>query len=592
MPKGRLILLKYNMKKWKIVGKLKGVKNAVSKDEKRQRIDEIIKVILENRGIKTKKEIEEFLNPRLETVTAKSVGIDKKNLDKAIRRIEKAIKNNEKIIVYGDYDTDGICATAILWETLYKFYKNVLPYIPHRINEGYGLSKTGIQTCLARHESRQESEFRIKNRGLIITVDNGIMAHEAVEFAKKHNIDVIITDHHALPGKLPKACAIIHSTKLCGAGIAWLLAGEILSFLSKVSSKRDNNIDLDMLDSHFELVAFGTIADLMPLVGPNRTLVKFGLESLRKTKRMGLLELFKAAGIKKEEIGVYEIGHIIAPRLNATGRISNGIESLRLLCTKDIFKAQKYALLLDQTNRQRQSLTEDTFFQAKSYFDKTGISSKIIFVSHKEYNQGIIGLVASKLVEEFYRPSFVLSIGQKYSKGSARSVRGFNIIEFIRGSSSLLLEAGGHPMAAGFTVETERVKKLQEDLEKRSQEALSDKLLSRTQEIDLVLDFESISLDLYQKIAELSPFGIGNPEPVFTTYSVTVSDIRKVGKNGDHLKLMLKENNRQFEAIAFGMAKTTDIRIGDREDIAYVIELNQWNNNRRLQLKVKDFKKS
>ncbi len=355
------------MKKWKTLNKLKVKSDPFDKTQghpERSRMDEklkvneVIKILLENRGLKTKKEIDEFLNPKLEDITIKNVGIDNKQLQKAIERIRKAIKNKERIVVFGDYDVDGICGTAILWETLNSLGARAMPYIPHRVEEGYGLSIKGIQNVITSSHPELGSGSRFRNkfgmtnnqvqhdneRGLIITVDNGIVANAAVEFANKQGIDVIITDHHvpsnpSTGSGLPKAFAIVHTTKLCGTGVAYLLARSVWGV---ARGKEATNYEL-LATSHLELVALATVADLVPLVGANRTLLKFGLQQLRKTQRIGLKAVFQEAGIEQDKLGVYEIGHVIAPRLNAMGRLDYAMDSLRLLCTKNGERARMLA---------------------------------------------------------------------------------------------------------------------------------------------------------------------------------------------------------------------------------------------------------
>ncbi|OGH13914.1 MAG: single-stranded-DNA-specific exonuclease RecJ [Candidatus Levybacteria bacterium RIFCSPHIGHO2_01_FULL_38_26] len=547
------------MKKWKTL-------NTSQKLE----TEDVIKILLENRGLKTKKEIDEFLNPKLEQVNIKSIGIDKTELRKAIERIVKAIKNKEKIVVFGDYDADGICGTAILWETLHSMGADVMPYIPHRIEEGYGLSETGIKNL----------KLKIKNCGLIITIDNGIVANKAVDFANKAGIDVIVTDHHVPSKKLPDALAIVHTTKLCGAGVAYLLSQEIKN------GEEDN---------HLELVALATVADLVPLVGANRTLVKFGIEKLRQTKRIGLLELYKESGLRQSEIGVYEIGHIIAPRLNAMGRLEDGIESLRLLCTNNQEKARMLAYKLGSTNRQRQELTIQAVEHARlEVISKKSEIKSLMFISHESYQQGVIGLVAGKLTEEFYRPAIVVSIGEKYSKASARSISGFNIIEFIRESSEFLVDAGGHPMAAGFTVETTKLALLQKTFEEKALTLLDEEKLTRILRVDCELPLSAVDKNLYDGIQNLAPFGMRNPEPVFVSKDVVIEDMRAVGINGKHLKLQFRIQNSEFRinAIAFGMGERLgEFKVGDKVDIAYTIDKDTWNGNKKLQLKVKDLRK-
>src|SRR3989344_6596682 len=587
-----------------------------------KKIEDVTRIILENRGLKTKKEIEEFLNPRLEKVTAESVGIDSKQLKIAISRIQKAIKNKEKIVVFGDYDVDGICGTAILWETLNSLGAEVMPYIPHRIEEGYGLSEAGIRSVILNlfqdHGSSGSRSLEMlkqvqhdKKKKLIITVDNGIVANKAVDFANKNNIDVIITDHHVPSKKLPDAFAIVHTTKLCGAGVAWMLSNVILnsrgvmpnSFrhlntlknktLKQVQGDNNKQVQHDKeKENHLELVALATVADLVPLVSANRTLLKFGLEQLQKTQRIGLKELFLESGVDSEKIGVYEIGHIIAPRLNAMGRLENAMDSLRLLCTNNKERANKLAQLLGSTNRERQTLTIETSEHAKSKVKSSKLKvQSLLFISDESYQQGVIGLVAGKLVEEFYKPSIVVSIGEKYSKASARSVSGFNIIEFIRSASELLVDAGVHPMAAGFTVETSKLLILQKTLEEKAELILTEDLLIRSLKIDCELPLEFIDINLYESLQKLAPFGMGNPEPVFISRNVVIEDIRLVGMEGKHLKINVKcqMSNVKFSAIGFGMGKMfSKIKIGDRIDIAYTIDINEWNGEQRLQLKIKD----
>ncbi|MCL5432861.1 MAG: single-stranded-DNA-specific exonuclease RecJ [Patescibacteria group bacterium] len=549
------------MKKWEILNRLKvGIEKLKVRD--------IINILLENRGLKIKKELEEFLNPALENVTAENVGIDKEQLKKAVDRIKKAIKNKEKVIVFGDYDADGICGTAILWEVLHNLNTNVMPYIPHRIDEGYGLSIAGINNLISQAKDEKIS--------LIITVDNGIVANDAVEYANKQGIDVIVTDHHVKPKKIPAAFAIIHTTKICGAGVSYILSKQFISGT----------------DDYLELVAIAGIADMVPLTGSMRTLVKFGLLEIKKTKRPGILALLDEAGINPLDVGVYEAGHIIAPRLNASGRLEYAMEALRLLCTKDKSRAKLLAEKLGRINRERQNLTIETASHAKSQVLNLEIkNSKLLFVIHESYQQGVIGLVAGKLVDEFYRPTIVVSKGSKYSKASARSISGFNMIEFIRQAEDYLVDVGGHPMAAGFTVETEKLVELQKRLEFIAKDLLGEEHFIRKLKVDCELPIDFIDENLYQAIQKLYPFGVGNPEPTFISKKVLVLDMRLVGNDGKHLKLFLSGKDKKFSAIAFGMgAMSKEFKIGDKVNMVYSIEINEWNGNKRLQLKIKDIR--
>lgn len=543
------------MKRWKILQN-----RPISTNQ------EVIELLLANRNIQGK-EKDNFLQPTTETITLENVGLDKKEYKKFKKRATSAIENKERIIIYGDYDVDGITGSAILFETLYSKTKFVSAYIPGRIDEGYGLSIKGIDNMLASYPDTK----------LIITVDNGIVAGKAVEYAKEKGIDVIITDHHAKGEDLPEAYCILHTTSLCGAGVAWVIAKE-LGFESK-----------EKVYEKLELAALATVADLVPLIGANRAIVKEGLEILKKTKRIGLKELFSLARIDKNQISVYTIGHQIAPRLNASGRLTHAINALRLLCTKDPEKATKYAKMLNDTNRDRQFLTDDSVQHAKLSALDHKLNTKLILVSHESYNQGIIGLVASHLVESYYRPSFAISIGEDgISKGSARSISGVNIVEMLRSVSDILLEVGGHPMAAGFSLETQKISLLHKALAKKAEEIITEELLERVLKIDMMLPFPLITKSLITEIQALAPFGMANYEPVFTTEGVVAEEVRRIGREGNHLKFILSKEGKKFDGVAFGAADKFDVVSGGTINIAYTLEENEWNGKTTLQLKIRD----
>ncbi len=525
----------------------------------------IFNILLENRGIKTKKEVDEFLDPQIEKVTVKNVGIDVSEIKKALELIKKTIQENKAIIIFGDYDVDGITGTAILWETIFSFYKNVHPYIPHRMDEGYGLSIKGIKNLQAI----------VKDIGLIITVDNGIVAGKAVEYAKSNGIQVVITDHHTPGDILPDADAIIHTTSLCGAGVGYLFSTTIRSAFQ---------LSEDV--SRIELVALATVADLVPLNAYNRTLLKFGLEKLRNTNRVGLLALFEEARINKLDIDTYHIGHMIAPRLNASGRISHAMDGLRLICTTNKVRAKKLAMILEGINKERQALTFSSAEDAKQHVKDIG---NIVIAESSEYEQGVVGLIASRLVEEFYRPSLAISIGQEISKGSARSIPGVNIIELIRSCPDYLIEAGGHPMAAGFSMKTINLDSFKKAIVKAS-EKIEKKLFVKELKIDLEIEFGQITLELYDLVKKLAPFGMGNPVPVFMTKKVQVLSLKKVGKQEDHLQMFLGKDGVEFKGILFNHIKKQTLSVGDIIDVIYTIEQNIWKDKKTIELKVKDFK--
>lgn len=554
------------MKKWDIISKRDESEN----NKRHVSNEELIQILLANRGLTAKKDIQEFLRPpEPHTLNAADVGIDKTQLKRALLRIVKAVHNKETIIVYADYDADGITSGAILWETLRSFGANVMPYIPHRVDEGYGLSIKGIDTVADLYKPT-----------LIITVDHGVTAKEKIIYANKLGIDVVVTDHHTLPKELP-ACPMVHTTKLAGAGVSWFVAKELLKALRVVKQGE--------IDELLTLAAIGTIADMVPLVGPNRSIAKYGLYGLNHTNRVGLNALLSNAGLMKGKLGTYDVSHIIAPRLNAMGRIEHALDALRLLCTGQKEKAMLLAQKLGSTNKERQQLTIDTTVHALKII--TNKQKKLIFVSHKDYNQGVIGLVAGKLVEEYYRPAIVVSLGDTYSKASARSIAGFNIVEAIRSCSDILIDVGGHPMAAGFTVETKNLAILQQRLEQIANEELDEAKLTRVLKIDIEIPLESVTPEFWKMLREFEPFGFGNTEPIFVTKNTTILDARLVGNDGKHLKLFIKSPSSfvTYSAIAFGMGKLYgDIRPDKPADIAYTIDMDTWNGNKKLQLKIKD----
>ncbi len=516
---------------------------------------DILETLLKNRGVEKK---QAFLNPPLPKSEVKIP-------QKVITRIKKAIKNEEKIVVYGDYDVDGICATAIVWETLYALEAKVLPFIPQRENEGYGLSIAGIDNI-------------DKETKLIFTVDSGIVANKAVDYAKKQGAEVIILDHHEKPsaqGGLPKAYAIIHTDKLCAAGIAYFFAQALTP---KTLS----------LEPTLELAAIATVSDMMPLTGVNRSIVKHGLKTLSATKRPGLKALFEVAGIKT--VGVYEIGYMIGPRINASGRIESALSALRLLCTHDQRKAMDLARKLNETNKERQVMVEESVGHA---LKNTVVTEKIIVIYDESYHPGVIGLIAGKMTEKYYLPSIVISKKDDISKASARSIAGFNIIEAIRTCEELLVNAGGHPMAAGFTIKTSEIANFKLQIESFAKEKITPELLERTLKVDCEISLDKVNYDLFSLLSALEPYGIGNPQPVFCS-EAEVLNIRTMGAIGQHLKLVIASpishrTKQSFEAVMFNASQwAAKLKAGDRIKIAYSLDLNSYNGKTTLQLKIKD----
>lgn len=511
--------------------------------------DDLKTQLLSNRGLNSKEEVEKFFNPSIKNFQ-KDIAIP--GIKKTLDRIDQAIKNEELIIVYGDYDVDGICASAILYKALTSLKAKVLPYIPHREKEGYGLSQVGLEFA------------RDSGASLVITVDNGIVAFEQALFAKELGLDLIITDHHLPDKKLPKAFSIIHSIKMCGAGVAWCLIQE------KVSE--DSRKEL------LQFVAIATVCDLIPLKDLARAFLFEGLKVLNKTDNLGLQALFEEASINLP-ITSYEIGHILGPRINAIGRLEHAIDALRLLCTKDPLKAKKLAKLLSDTNLTRQQLTLTAYEEAKLKITKT---SKIHILHSESWNQGIIGLIAGRVSEQYYRPAIAISVGETISKGSARSIDGINIVEVIRSScQDILIDVGGHAGAAGFSIHKDKIEEFKLRLEKSMADYPE---TEKTLEIEAEIESKKLTKSLVKLLEEFAPFGFGNPQPILATNNMKVSDIRTVGA-GKHLKFKADD----IDTIAFGMGDLEKVLSeGQLINLAFHLEINEYRGYQNLQLKVKD----
>lgn len=533
----------------------------------RNRLRSIVDAILANRDIVTEAQKEAFFNPPDPlTLTPDSAHLDVKKLNAAIKRLQKAIANKQPMLIYGDYDADGMTATAILWEALMAAGAKAVPFIPNREHHGYGLSTKGLVDAL--------KPFAGKQKPLIITVDNGIVAYEAARYLKDEGYELIITDHHQMSDTLPPCKHLVHSTHISGSGVAWFVARE----LSPESAKNS-----------LELAAIGTVTDLLPLIGVNRAIVKHGLKALSQTKRPGLKALFTEAGIASlDNLDTYHIGYVIGPRLNAMGRLEDPMDSLRLLCTRSEEKAQTLAQTLGDTNKARQDITLDFITLAEGLV--TDPTASILIVAHEEFHEGVIGLVAGRLSEKYHRPSIVIARGLETSKASARSVSGINIIELIRTQESLLINAGGHPGAAGFSLESAKVELFMDAMSTHAQTVIKPEQLEKSLTIDCQITLSDVDWPLYEALEPLKPFGMQNHEPVFSVSNVKVVSARIVGREYTHLSLKLQgHTGKYYSAIGFGLARLVeDPSKLDRCDLAFVLSKNDFNGKSSLQLRVKD----
>lgn len=528
----------FDMKTWKI---------------STQKYDDPIKQLLFNRGLKTEKQIDEFFNPKQEDFE-KNFNIS--GIEKAKKRILQAISNNELIVVFGDYDADGVCSLAVMYHAISELGGKFLPYIPHRDKEGYGLSIAGLDYA------------KEQGAGLVITVDNGIVALDQAKYAKEIGLDLIITDHHLPLETLPDVFAIVHSTTFCGAGVAWCLAKSL------IDEKQSN----DLLD----IVAIATVCDMMPLIGVNRYLVKRGLKKLNHTTRVGLIALILESRLTTGEITTYHIGHILGPRINALGRIEYAMDSLRLLCTKDPKKARTIAKHLSEANEQKKQLTIDAIIEAKEIINQIKIQKKIIIVHSDKWIPGIMGLVAGRLMDEYAVPAIAISCVDGFAKGSARSTDKVNIVEVIRKCSDILIGVGGHPKAAGFSLEVGNI----EIFKKKIEELMEGTDMSEGEVINIetTLTPKQITKKLVCELEDFEPTGMDNPKPIFSTMNVSVSDVKTVGE-GKHLKFRADG----IDAIAFSMGDLAEQLKSDQQiNLAYSLELNSFNGTEKIQMKIVD----
>jgi single-stranded-DNA-specific exonuclease len=531
---------------WKILNYLPQIKGAARRHA-------IVDAILGNRNISTDAQKEIFFNsPDPLTISPEAVHLDSKKLAQAIKRLRLAINDKQPILIYGDYDADGMTATAILWEALMATGAKAVPFIPNREAHGYGLSVKGLVAALKPFSETEQ-------KPLVITVDNGIVAHEAASYLNDNGYELIITDHHQMSDTLPQCSHLIHTTTISGSAVAWFVAKELSSESAALS---------------LELAAIGTVTDLLPLTDVNRAIVKHGLKRLSQTQRPGLQALFAEAGITSmENFDTYHIGYVIGPRLNAMGRLEDPMDSLRLLCTRSEEKATKLAQTLGDTNKTRQDLTLDFITLAEGLV--TDPLAPLLIIAHEEFHEGVIGLVAGRLSEKYHRPSIVIALGTQTSKASARSVAGINIIELIRTQESLLINAGGHPGAAGFSLESSKVETFSKAMLAHATTAIEEQQLQKSLTIDCQISLSDVDWKLYEALEPLKPFGMHNHEPVFSVANVKVISARLVGRDNNHLSLKLQDNAGKFySGIGFNMAHVIEdpIRL-ERADLAFELRI-------------------
>ncbi|BAS31915.1 single-stranded-DNA-specific exonuclease RecJ [Dehalococcoides mccartyi] len=531
----------------------------------------LISRLLYNRGITTIEAADLFLSPD------KRLNHDPflfPDMEKAVSRIYKALLAGEKIVVYGDFDADGLTATAVLTTGIARLGGNVTPYIPHRITEGYGLKISALE------------KHRAEGVSLVISTDCGITAIPEIKRANKIGLDVIVTDHHTPLDELPPAYAIINPKMPCstypckelaGVGVAYKLIQALYRNLGREDEAKD------LLD----LVAIGTVADIVPILDENRYLVKEGVKLLNAEPRPGLIEMAQLSRLHLGEIEPESISWIMAPRLNAAGRLEHAMAGYKLLTATTISDSQELALWLENKNTERQQLTVRFVEKARAMLD-TQFPPALLIFSDAECPQGISGLVAGRLSDEYYRPSIVIKTNADSATGSCRSIPDFNIIQALNHFAHLFSHFGGHAQAAGFTLPIENLDAFVQGISAYAEETLSGMELKPFIDIDIDTDLSLLCPATLRELERLAPFGEANPKPVFLSRGLNITDYRSMGSNNEHLKLRIKHKGRFWDGVAFRQAKELSSFLQSPVDIVYNLELDKWCGTDTLRLKIID----
>jgi single-stranded-DNA-specific exonuclease len=538
----------------------------------------LIVQILYNRGFTQPQEVYDFLAHQWTGDDPLAL----KGMAEAVARLTQAIASQEPIAVYGDYDVDGVTATTVMVQALTALGARVQAYIPNRFDEGYGLNNEAL------------AELAGQGVKVVVTVDCGIRSVKEVAYGNSLGLDIIITDHHHIGDETPPALAAINPKQpgctypfkdLAGVGLAYKL---VQALVDHGSFHRNGLQPADFLD----LVALGTIADLAPLYGENRKLAQAGLYRLNQSLRPGLAVLMEKIGARSA-ISAGTIGFAIGPRLNAAGRLDSALAAYQLLMAATDFEAIHLATQLDLQNRERQKLTQQTVEVARQVILADNARRSLYFIHHTDFNPGIVGLAASRLSEEFYRPVLVAEHGPQYTKGSARSIPEFHITEALDQCADLLVRYGGHAAAAGFTLANENVPAFEARLLLVAQQQLDVSALRPSLTIDAEVNLRGVKPELVEAITALQPFGYGNPAPTFLSRNLTIKSLKTIGQDNHHLRLAVHDGKQIWSAVAFRQGHWADrLRLAQQIDIVYMLEFNEWNGERRIQLEIKDLRPS
>lgn len=559
-------------KKWQIYqtdeNKVKGI-------QEKYKINKLLATILVNREITEKSQIEKFLNPKRNDFYNP---YEMPDMEKAIERIIKAIENKEKIIIYGDYDVDGITSVTVLKSFLEERGIHVSEYIPNRLEEGYGLNKKAVE-----YIAKQGNQ-------LMITVDCGISAIEEVEYANKLGIETIVTDHHEPGEELPKAIAVVDTKRkdnkypfrnLAGVGVVFKLIQAI--------SQRLDLPEKEYL-KYLDIVCIGTISDIVPLVDENRVIVKLGLKLVEQTKNLGLKAILEASGYSKIDSNTISFG--VAPRINACGRMGHQEEALKLFLSKDGEEVQELTQKLNEYNRLRQETEKQIYNESIIQIEEKDLADRnTIVVMGKGWHHGVIGIVSSRITELYFKPSILLCEEEDYGKGSGRSIPGFDLYEALTQCKDTIDKFGGHSMAVGINVKKEKFEEFKEKLEKIAKEKHTEEIVPILK-IDALINLDEINKEMVESLKELEPFGEANKMPLFAFKNLKIDSIRALSE-GKHLKLTLKDDSNIVNAIGFNLGElSTEYKIGDKIDVVGNLEINSFNGVDNIQINMKDVMKS
>ena len=537
---------------------------------------------LVNRGVASKAEVSEFLNPKLKLLADPFLI---PNMDAAVERLWKARENNERLLIYGDYDVDGVSSTALLTEMLTELGWTVQPYLPGRFDDGYGLSAEALEKCIEQFET-----------DVVLAVDCGSTAVEAIEFLNERQIDILVLDHHQVSDPPPKPLAMVNPQlsddypnfqELCSVGLAFKLAHALVKRGRQEGLQKERDLDLRQ---YLDLVALGTVADLVPLTGENRKLVRSGLEQLGETDRPGVVALKNVANVSKP-VTVFNVGFQLGPRLNAAGRMDNPDASLNLLLAKDRYEAEKAAETLNNHNDERRKIERDISTQAvesvRKRFDPK--NDFVIVEGNMEWHLGVIGIVASRVMREFYRPTFILASDGDGWKGSARSIEGFDLAEAMRGCDDLLNDHGGHAMAAGVSVKPGRLDAFRERINEIAKKTIPPDMFQPPLKLDAGTDLSELTLVHIEEMSQLEPLGQGNPEIQLLVAELTLSSpIYRMGRDKQHAKFWVTDEHGACEVVAWNLKPEDEPQ--DTFDIAVAPQINDFNGRRSVQLKLIDWR--